>query len=81
MARGGHGMVGFGMHGSHRMGGGEGLLTPAYVLITISKITDAEAFKAAMSDLMATNAPFAGRLVIDVDKPVAWEGTDSEQSR
>jgi uncharacterized protein (DUF1330 family) len=80
MARGGHGMVGFGMHGGHRMGagGGEGLLTPAYVLITISKITDAEAFKATMSDLMATNAPFAGRLAIDVDKPVAWEGTASE---
>jgi uncharacterized protein (DUF1330 family) len=80
MARGGHGMVGFGMHGGHRMGagGGEGLLTPAYVLITISKITDAEAFKATMSDLMAANAHFAGRLAIDVDKPVAWEGTASE---
>jgi uncharacterized protein (DUF1330 family) len=73
-------MVGFGMHGGHRMGAGEGegLLTPAYVLITVSKVTDAEAFKATMSDLMAAIAPFAGRLAIDVDKPVAWEGTASE---
>jgi uncharacterized protein (DUF1330 family) len=78
MARGGHGMVGFGMHGGHRMGAGGGLLTPVYVLITISKITDAEAFKATMSDLMAAIAPFAGRLAVDVDKPVAWEGTLSE---
>jgi hypothetical protein len=51
MARGGfmHGMSGFGMHGDGRMGshGGEreGLLTPGYVLITVSKITDAELSK------------------------------------
>ena len=69
-------MVGFGMHGG--AGAGEGLLTPAYVLITVSKITDEKAFKATMSDLMAANAPFAGRLAIDVDKPLAWEGTASE---
>jgi uncharacterized protein (DUF1330 family) len=80
MARGGHGMVGFGVHGGHRMGAGagEGVLTPAYVLITVSKITNAEAFKAAMSGLTATNGPFAGRPAIDADKPVAWEGTASE---
>jgi uncharacterized protein (DUF1330 family) len=84
MARGGfmHGMSGFGMHGGARMGshaeGREGLLTPAYVLITVSKITDAEAFKATVHDLIATTAPFAGRLAVDMDKPVSWEGTAPE---
>lgn len=77
-ARGGHGMGGFGMHGGSRMGAGEGLLTPAYVLITVSKITDAEAFKVTMHDLMAAQTPLAGRLAVDMDKPVAWEGTAPE---
>jgi uncharacterized protein (DUF1330 family) len=76
-ARGGHGMGGFGMHGG-RMGGGGGLLTPVYVLITVSKITDAQAFKAAVSDLTAPDAAFTGRLAADVDKPAAWEGTAVE---
>jgi hypothetical protein len=80
MARGGfmHGMGSFGMHGGPRTGshagGREGLLTPAYVLIIVSKITDAEAFKAAVRDLIATTAPFAGRLAADMDKPASWEG-------
>jgi uncharacterized protein (DUF1330 family) len=82
MARGGfmHGMGGFGMHGGHRRGAGgsEGLLTPTYVLITVSKITDAEAFKVTMRDLMAADTPFAGRLAVDMDKPVSWEGTAPE---
>lgn len=75
MARGGfmHGMGGIGMHG-----GGEGLLTPTFVLITVSKITDAEGFKVAMRDLMAADALFAGRLAVDMDKPVPWEGTAPE---
>jgi uncharacterized protein (DUF1330 family) len=81
MARGGF-MHGFGMHGGARMGshagGREGMLTPAYVLITVSKITDAEAFKATLRDLTATSAPFAGRLAVDMDKPVSWEGTAPE---
>ena len=75
-----HGMGGFGMHEGHRMGmgAGGGLLTPTYVLITVSKITDAEAFKVTVRDLMAADAAFAGRLAADVDKPVAWEGTAPE---
>ena len=77
-ARGGHGMGGFGMHGGNRIGAGEGLLTPTYVLITVSKITDAEAFKVAMRDLMAAETPPAGRLAVDTDKPVSWEGTAPE---
>jgi uncharacterized protein (DUF1330 family) len=82
MARGGfrHEMAGFGMHDGHRMGAGgaEGLLTPAYVLITVSKITDAGAFQITMRDLMAAETPFAGRLAVDMDKPVSWEGTAPE---
>jgi uncharacterized protein (DUF1330 family) len=80
MARGGHGMGGFGMHGGNRMGAGvsEGLLTPTYVLVTVSKITDAEAFKVTMRDLITAETPFAGRLAVDMDKPVSWEGTAPE---
>lgn len=82
MARGGfmHGTGGFSMHGGHRVGAGgaERFLTPAYVLIIISKITDAEAFKVTMRDLMAADKPFAGRLAVDMDKPVSWEGTAPE---
>jgi uncharacterized protein (DUF1330 family) len=82
MARGGHmhGMGGFGIHERHGMGAGgdEGLLTPTYVLITVSKITDAEAFKGALRDLMAADTPFGGRLAMDTDKPVYWEGTAPE---
>ena len=69
-----HGMGG--MHG--HTGGREGFLMPAYVLITVSKIRDAEAFKATVHDLIATTAPFAGRVAVDVDKPVSWEGTVPE---
>jgi uncharacterized protein (DUF1330 family) len=82
MARGGfmHGVGGFSIHGGHRVGaaGPEEILTRAYVLITISKITDAEAFKVTIRDLMAAGTPFAGRLAVDMDKPVSWEGTASE---
>jgi uncharacterized protein (DUF1330 family) len=79
MARGGHGMGGFAMQG-HRLGagGGEGLLTPAYVLVSVSKITDAEAFKNTISDLMAAVTPFVGRVAVEMDKPVSWEGTAPE---
>jgi uncharacterized protein (DUF1330 family) len=79
-ARGGHGMGGFGMRGGNRMGAGgsERLLMPTYVMITVSKITDAEAFKVTMQDLMAAETPFAGRLAVDMDKPVSWEGIAPE---
>jgi uncharacterized protein (DUF1330 family) len=79
MARGGgHGMGGFGMHGGHMgAGGAEGLVTPNYVLITVSKITDAEAFKVVMRDL-AGDASLAGRVAVDMDKPISWEGSAPE---
>jgi uncharacterized protein (DUF1330 family) len=84
MARGGfmhHGMGGFRLPGGPGMGAGpqQGLLTPAYVLITVSTITDAEAFKATMRDLMAAIAPFTGRLAVDMDKPASWEGTTAAE--
>jgi uncharacterized protein (DUF1330 family) len=63
---------------SRGAGGSEGLLTPAYVLITVSKVTDAEAFKVTMRDLVTADTPFAGRLAVDMDKPVSWEGTAPE---
>jgi uncharacterized protein (DUF1330 family) len=79
MARGGgHGMGGFGMHGGHLgASGAEGLVTPTYVLISVSKITDAETFKATMRDL-AGDASLAGRFAVDMDKPVSWEGSAPE---
>jgi uncharacterized protein (DUF1330 family) len=54
------------------------MITPVYVLITVSKITDMETFKAAVSGLTAPNAAFNGRLAVDADKPAAWEGTAAE---
>ena len=56
-----HGMGGFGIHEGHGMGAGEGVLTPTYVLITVLKITDAEAFKGALRDLMGADTSFGGR--------------------
>jgi uncharacterized protein (DUF1330 family) len=76
IARGSHGLGGFGMHG--HAGGREGFLTPVYVLITVSKITDAEAFKATLRDLTATTASFAARLAVDMDKPLSWDGPAPE---
>jgi uncharacterized protein (DUF1330 family) len=76
IARGGfmHGMGGFGRHSVGR----EGFSTPVYVLITVSKITDTEGFKATVRDLIATTASFAGRLAVETDKPVSWEGAAPE---
>jgi hypothetical protein len=48
---------------------------PAYVRITISKITDAEACKSAIQALTDAATPSAGRLVVDL---VAWDGTAPE---
>lgn len=60
------------------LGGGGEMLTPAYVLITVSKITDAEAFKAAIQNLTAAATPFAGRVALDLEKPAPWDGTAPE---
>ncbi len=79
MARGGggHGFGGF--RGEGRMGRGGGLMAaPAYVLIAVSSVTDAAVFKKTLEDLPAALAPFSGRLAIDLEKPVSWEGDASE---
>jgi uncharacterized protein (DUF1330 family) len=82
MARGGHihGVGGSGLH-DHRevaLGPRGEKRTPAYVLITVSKITDAEPFRNAIQALTDAATPSAGRLVVDLDKPVAWDGTAAE---
>jgi uncharacterized protein (DUF1330 family) len=54
------------------------LVTPAYVLIAVSKVTDAEGFKKTVEDVATAAATFTGRMAIDADKPTAWEGTAPE---
>jgi uncharacterized protein (DUF1330 family) len=74
---GGHVIGGFGFHG-RRMGGGEHMMAPAYVLITASSVSDADAFKKAIQDMTAAVASFTGRLVVDAERPPAWEGAAPE---
>jgi uncharacterized protein (DUF1330 family) len=74
---GGRGMGGFGFHGG-RMGRGERMMAPAYVLITVSSVLDADAFKKAIQDMTAAVASFTGRLAVDAEKPPAWEGAAPE---
>jgi uncharacterized protein (DUF1330 family) len=75
---GGHGMGGFGFHGGGRMGRSEHMMAPAYVLITVLTVSDADAFKKAIQDMTTAVAPFTGRLAVDAEKPPAWEGAASE---
>jgi uncharacterized protein (DUF1330 family) len=75
---GGHGMGGFGFHGGGRMGRGDRMMAPAYVLITVSSVSDADAFKKALQDMTTTVAGFTGRLAVDAEKPTAWEGAAPE---
>jgi uncharacterized protein (DUF1330 family) len=70
---GGHGMGHFGLHG------GEHMMAPAYVLITVSTVSDADTFKKAVQDMTTAVAPFTGRLEVDAKKPPAWEGAAAEQ--
>jgi uncharacterized protein (DUF1330 family) len=82
-ARGGGHMHGFGSPGAFNgtgMHGGREASTvaPAYVLIGVSQIRDADAFKAAIHDLNAALPQFHGIVTIDMDKPISWEGTASE---
>ena len=80
MARGGggHGMGGLGFHHGGRMGRGDRMTGPAYVLIAVSSITDVDAFKKALQDMTTTVAGFTGRLAVDAEKPTAWEGAAPE---
>ena len=54
-------------------------MTPAYVLIAVSSVTDADAFKNTLQDLATAAATFTGRMVIDADKPTALEGNAPER--
>ncbi len=75
MARGGgHGMGGFGFHAGGQMDRGGHMLAPAYVLITVLTVSDADAYKKAIEDMMTAVAPFTGRLAADAEKPPAWAG-------
>jgi uncharacterized protein (DUF1330 family) len=75
---GGHGMGGFGFHGGGRMGRGDLVVTPAYVLIASSSVSDADAYKKALQDVATAAATFTGRMAVDADKPAAWEGSAPE---
>ncbi len=75
-ARGGfmHGGGGFRIHGGAATEH-DALEMPAYVMVTVSSITNADAFKSTRDKLVATLASFTGRVVVDADKPVSWEGS------
>jgi uncharacterized protein (DUF1330 family) len=75
---GGHGMGGFGFHGGGRLGRGDRMTAPAYVLITVSLVSDADAFKKAIQDMTTAVASVGGRLAVDAEKPPAWKGTAPE---
>ena len=60
------------------MGRSEHMMAPAYMLITVSAVSDADAFKKAIQDMTTAVAPFTGRLAVDAEKPPAWEGAASE---
>ena len=75
---GGHGMGGFGFHGGGRMGRGDRMMASAYVLITDSSVSDADAFKKAIQDMTTAVASFSGRLAVDAEKPAVWEGAAPE---
>ena len=76
---GGHGMGGFRFHGGGRMGRGERMMAPAYVLITVSSVSDPDAFKKAIQDMTTAVASLTGRLAVDAEKPPAWEGPAPER--
>jgi uncharacterized protein (DUF1330 family) len=71
---GGHGIGGGGFRGGGRMARGERIVAPAYVLITVSSVSDADALKKAIEDMATAVASFGGRLAVDAEKPPAWEG-------
>ena len=81
MARGGggHGGGGHGAHASHGVSSDHGSrerrlgVAPVYVLVSVSRITDAEGFRAAMGSL-STALGSLGRLAASADRVASWEG-------
>jgi uncharacterized protein (DUF1330 family) len=76
---GGHGMGGFGFHHRGIAGLHDRTVAPAFVLITVSSVSDPDAFKKALQDMTSAVAPFSGRLAVDAERPPAWEGAAPEQ--
>ena len=54
------------------------MMAPAYVLITVSSVSDPDAFKKAIQDMTTAVASLTGRLAVDAEKPPAWEGPAPE---
>lgn len=81
LARGGFGHIGHigGLgHIGHGGGGDAGhgaLVTPAYVLISASTLSDKDAFANAVHSLPNAVLPFEGRVISDADTPPSWEGS------
>jgi uncharacterized protein (DUF1330 family) len=61
------------------MGRGEHMMAPAYVLITVSSVSDLDAFKKEIQDMTTAVASFSGRLAVNAEKPPSWEGAAVEQ--
>jgi uncharacterized protein (DUF1330 family) len=90
LARGGLGHIGhlgavghmglgpMGHVGGFGAGGGEGghgaIVTPAYVLISTTVLTDKDAFASALHALPDAVLPFEGRVISDGESPPSWEG-------
>ena len=51
------------------------IVTPAYVLISTTALTDKDAFANALHGLSDAVLPFEGRVISDGDSPPSWEGT------
>jgi uncharacterized protein (DUF1330 family) len=75
---GGHGMGGFGFHGGGRPGRGDRMTAPAWVLITVASVSDADGFRKTIQDMTSAVASLGGRLAVDAEKPPAWEGPAPE---
>ena len=78
-ARGGHFHgIGRGIDQGGRIAFGPRTVVATYVLIAIFKVTDADAFKAAVRDFLGPQTTFVGRIAVNADKPESWEGKAAE---
>jgi uncharacterized protein (DUF1330 family) len=76
LARGGHiGSFGHIGHGGFGGGAAGAIVTPAYVLISTTALSDKDGFANALHGLADAVLPFEGRVISDVDNPPSWEGT------
>jgi uncharacterized protein (DUF1330 family) len=68
-------------HGRSTEGGRAAIVTPAYVLISTSALTDKDGFANALHGLADAVLPFEGRVISDVDTRSSWEGTAAAHVR